>query len=221
MRRTMLAGTLVALVLIVAAAPSAAKRGANPAHSHAHGASLVTWQERWMEWTFGSSTNPLLTGVCGEQVGKLFFLAPATELGVEVDCHLPPGTSLLASPGGVVAWPPTDGQTDAELLASRDAFLMGLSDPTVTLDGRAVEVEDTFRSTDVYTIGLEPGNFIQTVDPAVIGDQTRLASAGWFVRLNPLSPGQHELVLSIDFDGSPGAQITFHISVAKQGGTQQ
>ncbi len=218
MKRTSLAGALAALVLLVAAAPAAAKRGANPADSHAHGASLVTWQERWFEWAFGGGANPLLTGICGEQVGKLFLLSPATELGVEVDCQLRPGTPLLASPAGVIAWASTDGQTDAELLAERDASLVGISDPAVTLDGRALEVEDTFRSTDVYTIGLEPGNFIQTVDPGVLGDQTRVASAGWFLRLNPLPPGEHELVLSVAFDGSPGAQITFHISVGKARG---
>jgi hypothetical protein len=180
---------------------------------------LVTWQQRWMGWAFGGSANPLLTGICGEQVGKLFFLSPATELGAEADCRLRPGTPLLASPAGVIAWAPTNGQTDAELLAERDAALVDLSDPAVTLDGRALEVEDTLRFSDVYTIGLEPGNFIQTVDPAVLGDQTRVATAGWFLRLNPLPPGEHELVLSVDFDGSPGAQITFHISVGKGNGS--
>jgi hypothetical protein len=205
---------IAALSMLVVASPAAAGGNAVPAKSHAYGASLLTWQQRWVQWAFGSSTNPLLSGICGEKVGRLFFLNAAIEPGTEVNCVIPTGTPLLATPGGVVAWASGDVDTREELLAERDAGLAGISDPRATLDGRPLRVADSLRLSDVYTIRLEPGNFIQTVDPAVSGDTTRVASGIWLVRITPLPPGQHELVLSDVLDGTV-FDITFHITVRK------
>jgi hypothetical protein len=52
---------------------------------------------------------------------------------------------------------------------------------------------------DPYTIQLEPGNFLQTLDPAVTGDSTRVADAAYF-RLLHLDPGDHTLVASAKYD---------------------
>jgi hypothetical protein len=205
---------IAALSMLVVASPAAAGGNAVPAKSHAYGASLLTWQQRWVQWAFGSSTNPLLSGICGEKVGRLFFLNAAIEPGTEVNCVIPTGTPLLATAGGAFAWAPTDGQTREELLASRDAAFVGITDPRATLDGRPLRVADSLRFSDVYTIRLEPGNFVQTVDPGVPGDSTRVATAGWFVRITPLSPGQHELVLSDVIDGTV-FDVTFHITVRR------
>jgi hypothetical protein len=155
-----------------------------------------------------------MSDTCGEKVGRLFFLTATTQPGVtEVNCHIRPGTPLLATPGGNVVWAPTNGQTREELLASRDALLSALADPRATLDGHSLgNLDDTLRLSDVYTVALEPGNFIQAVDPAVSGTETRVASNGWFVRLHPLTPGHHELVLSDRIQGDL-FEIVFHITV--------
>jgi hypothetical protein len=203
---------IAVLSMLVVATPAAARGNAVPAKSHAYGASLLTWQQRWVQWAFGSSTNPILSGTCGEKVGKLFFLTAAFEPGTEVNCVIPTGTPLLATPGGVAAWVSGDVDTRAELLADRDAGLVGISDPRVTLDGRSLRVADSLRLSDVYTIRLEPGNLIQTVDPTVSGDTVRVASGPWLVRITPLPPGQHTLVLSDVIDGTV-FDITFHITV--------
>jgi hypothetical protein len=64
-------------------------------------------------------------------------------------------------------------------LAARDSFLSTISDPRATLDGRPLGLDDALGLTDVYTIRLEEGNFIQTVDPGVPGDETQVADGGW------------------------------------------
>jgi len=201
---------IAALSVFVAAPPAAAGRNAIPATSNAYGASLLTWQERWVQWAFGSSTNPLIGGICGEKVGRLFFLNAAIAPGTEVDCDIPKGTPLLATPGGTVVWDPT--ATREELLAARDDALAGNSDPRATLDGHSLRVDDALRVSDVYTVALEPGNFIQTVDSGVSGDAIQVASGGWFLRIQPLQPGRHELVLS-DVIAGTVFDITFHITV--------
>lgn len=220
MRRPLLL-TIAALSIVLAAAtPAAAHKGSiPPAKSNAFGASLLTWEKRWVGWAFGSSTNPLMSDTCGEKVGKAFFLnANATDQPfLDVTCHLRPGTRLVGSPAGAVAWAPTDGQTRQELFAARDSFFSGTSDPRATLDGHSLgSLDDALRLTDVYTIELENGNFIQSVDPGVPGDQTRVASGGWFVRIRPLPRGHHVLVLSARIDGDR-VGIRFHIKVGHCG----
>lgn len=195
--------------------PAVAKRGSTPAGSHAHGASLLDWQERWFAWVGGSASNPFETGSCGERVGKLFFLTASLGPGTEVECRVPTGVPLLASPGGTLAWAPDDSASDEQLLAERDAGMVGVGSPVATLDGRSLDVGDSLRLSGVYTVPLEPGNFIQDVDPGVVGDEVRLASGGWFLRLNPLTPGRHELVLSDEVDGTV-LDITFHLAVGRR-----
>jgi hypothetical protein len=215
MRRPLLFTLAALLVALLAAPPAVARKGAIPAGSYAFGASLLTWAQRYDAWSWGSSTNPLLNDICGEKVGKVFFLNAALEPGTEVDCHFRPGTRLVGTPGGVIAWAPTDGQTREELVDSRDSFLAAISDPRATLDGHSLgNLDDTLRLSDVYTIPLEPGNFIQTVDPDVPGDETQVATADWVVRLRPLTPGHHELVFSDRVFGDL-LDITFHITVHK------
>jgi hypothetical protein len=209
---------MAALCITLAAATPAAGQGTIPPQSHAYGASLLTWQQRWMAWAFGSSTNPLGSGICGERVGGVFFLNVAVEpgeAGAEVDCHIPPGTPLLATPGGCLWWP-FPGETPEEVLGGRDACLEELSQPTAKLDGRSLgDVDSLLRLTGLYTIPVEPGSYIQEVDEeegVESGEYTQAASGGWFLRLNPLPPGHHKLVLS-DSIGGELFRITFHITV--------
>jgi hypothetical protein len=209
--KRLVVSTLLALCMVTAVAlPAAAGGNAVPPGSNAFGASLVTWAERWGQWAFASSTNPFFSGVCGEKVDGVFFLNAALEPGSEVECAIPAGTRLLASPGGAFSWSePVD-----ELAAAVDAQFADypLTDPRVVLDGRDLSVDNTLVKTGVYTVDLEPGNFLQAIDPNVTGDKLQIASGGWFLRITPLTPGSHELVLS-DVIAGELFDVTFHITV--------
>ena len=204
---------LVPFLMITSVVPVAAGGNTPPAHSHAFGASLVTWEQRWMQWAFGSSTNPLMSSSCGEKIGSMFFLNASEGPGTEVDCDIPADTPLLGTAGGFIAWVPTDAPTPAGLPAARDNGLSAVSNVRATLDGRPLRVDDALALTDVFTIRLEEGNFIQAVDSNVVGDETQASSGGWFLRITPLTPGQHELVFSDDIEGAGVFDITFHITV--------
>ncbi len=131
MHRQCPAGTfdLLAMCAALVASPAAAasKDRVLPAGSHAWGASLVTWQERWSAWAFGSGTNPIASDICGEKVGGVFFLNQTGELGTkQVECHLPPGTRLLANVAAsfvVPSFPPAHVETDQELLDQIRSFV--------------------------------------------------------------------------------------------------
>lgn len=71
-------------------------------------------------------------------------------------------------------------------------------------------MDDALTLTDVFTIPLEEGNFIQTVDSNVVGNETQASSGVWFLRITPLTPGRHELVFSDDIEGVGVFDVTPH-----------
>jgi hypothetical protein len=174
------------------------------------------WARQWITWAFGSDANPIVTGICGEQIEQAFLLTAAFAPGqTQIDCEVPRGTRLLVSPGGTIRWAPTDGETAAELRASVAADLATISDVQATLDGVSLDLSDAFIETRVFTMPLEPGNFIQTVDPNVVGDEVRVAMAGWFLRIGRLTVGEHVLVLS-DVIAGQTFEVTFHLTVVDE-----
>jgi hypothetical protein len=214
MRRVFILGVVTLLSALGVAAPATAQP--LPERSAGFGASSVVWQQRWMAWAFGSETNPLLRdNFCGEEINNVFFLNAAANPGtVEVACTIPTGTRLLATPGAAIAWFPTDATTDQGLLEARDAFLVGITNGTVSLDGKSLAVPREFTRVGVYKIPLSPNSLIKTVDPNTANlTKTRVSSGGWFMRLSPLRRGVHTLVISDTIDGTL-FRIIFHITVA-------
>ena len=70
-------------------------------------------------------------------------------------------------------------------------------------------------STGVSTAPVEDGSYIKSVDEAFADlSEARVASAGWVVRIPPLSPGQHVVELFDRIDGDP-FRATFHITVQR------
>lgn len=206
----------VVVMSVVAGGVANAGAGAVPGGSSAFSASSVARQQRWMAWAFGSETNPLLQdNFCGEKVGDAFFLNAAINPVLEATCTIPRGTPLVASPGGAISWYPTDATTRRGLLAARDEFISHVSDAVASLDGKALDVQRGFATSGVYTIPLAPDSFVKTVDPNTAElTRTRVASAGWILRIPPLRHGSHTLVLSDKIDGV-SYTATFHITVTR------
>ena len=65
-------------------------------------------------------TFPLITGTCGELVDRYFLLTAAGEPGTEVDCEVPAGVPLVATPGGAISWRSKGVESRDDLLANRD-----------------------------------------------------------------------------------------------------
>ncbi len=171
----------------------------------------------WIQWAFGSSGAPLLDqDFCGEMVNGVFFMTVAggqpTSVSRTVNCEVPDGVPILATPGGVIAWAPTDGKTDNQLQRSIFNQLGPLKQDSVhvRLDGTEIP-HGRLVSPDPYTIALEPGNLIQTIDPGVTGDSTRVADAFYFKVIDPLDPGDHVIITrdSYDYRSTGGEVVTY------------
>jgi hypothetical protein len=192
------------VALLAALGAPAAGAGSAPSVASLKAARTVNF------FYFGSSANPLLNRTCGKVIGGSYILPAPSGQGLEKSCTVPRDTPLLAAPGGAIAWAPTDGETSAELIASRDRFLAGLSDPVATVDGHAVPVE-TVKSY-VHPLKLQPGNLVQTIDHLVEGTSTQVATGTFLASIAPLALGRHEVVLSSLDNGQP-FDITFHLTV--------
>ncbi len=195
--------------------PASAKVSA--AQDSANNALLVKLQQKYWGWLFGSATNPLLRErYCGEEVDGVLFLNAAAQPNFEATCTVTPETRIVGLPGGTIEWE-SSGATDEELLAHLAVDSAVVRDGAGTLDGRSLDREEIgFANASAYTIRIADGSFIKTVDPGAVGlSKIRVASSGWIVRLAPLTPGPHALVLSDTIDGTPFV-ATFHINVTRR-----
>jgi hypothetical protein len=200
---------------------AAAKPGpVRPAASNAWGASLLTWQQRYIGWSLGSSDRPILTDSCGERIDGVFYLnsTPGTGIPKHLECRLRRGTRLLGSVGAVVALP-RPGETDEQLLARLRGSDPAALEPRARLDGVSLKgaVARSLRFSKVYEIPLEPGNLAAMLEPSLAGaSSTRVASFGWWLRLRPLRPGLHHLVFSTALPLAGRQKISFDIRVPRR-----
>jgi hypothetical protein len=88
-----------------------------------------------------------------------------------------------------------------------------VQNPSATLDGKTLDVGPLV-STGVYTIPVGDTSLIKTVDPTFPSawTETRVASSAWLMRLTPLTPGEHTLVLADTINDEPFV-ATFRITV--------
>lgn len=211
MRRVMVATLAMALAVAILGSGSAT------AERRERRAPLaLQWQ--WVEWAFGSSANPLMQeGFCGEQIGDTFFMTvtggePAVR---RLTCEIPAGVPLLVTPGGGIAWASAD-ETGSELYSILLNDLLGkviLDSVRVTLDGERLR-RGPLTILGPRDLALEPGNFIQTVDPSVAGDATLVIAGGWFSYISPLSRGQHVMRTDMRVRGVGRFVSVFKIGVA-------
>jgi len=177
-------------------------------------------QKAWAQWAFGDSGAPLLDpSNCGEVVDGAFFLTVAgPDPGTRrVQCEVAAGVPLLATPGGAIARAPTDGTTDNQLHKT----LLSVYLAPLVLDSVRVKVDGVLLPRqplvipEPYDMPLEPGNLIQTVDPSVIGDSTRVDIGFFFNWIDGLDPGTHTIVTADKFQGLGRFRTIFEFTVTE------
>lgn len=175
---------LIAAVALSAAAPSA---GATP--------TITLDAQLGALWTAvlqtPSAQNSFGTG--GEAFGCWSLdgtVAPFGPTGVS-SCTVKPGTRILVAANSVECSTfEGNGTTDAELrTCARQGDLQ--SAPSVTVDGRTIQVNEA--ETALLEIVLPADNLFGL--PA--GTQGLSVAHGWVALLNPLTPGSHQIVITI------------------------
>jgi hypothetical protein len=214
MRRIVVA-LLAAVLALCLAAP--AQAGKLPTQAHVRGHSIVEWQRLFLDWLTTSSENILFNGGCGEVVDGVYFMPVTTQPGLEVECDVPKGVPVLASPAGTFSEIPTWGSNDAEVQADLDATWALLLSSAVEVDGASVSLEGVGTTAGVYDVGpVEEGSYFDLICEGIPapckvdfapGDTVRLASAADIVILHPFTPGTHTVYLAALFPFFP-AEVT-------------
>jgi hypothetical protein len=180
----------------------------------AEDATLV--QNAWMSWALGSSTNPLLQDdLCGELVGGRFFLNVAVAPGrATMDCEVPAGTELVATPGGAFGWRGPARETDDELFSGnlKELRSIVLTSVKVKVDGALIP-RPAMVCPDPIVVEIHPESFLAEVDPGIEGDTTRVTSCAWFHVLGPLGVGEHTILLSDKFEGEKRYEVLYRVTV--------
>jgi hypothetical protein len=200
----------LAAVVLLGSHGVVAKAPTVPAGSSAFGMSRPAWTQVWGNWVLGDASDPMLTGACGEVVGRAFLMVAPVALDEEVDCDVPAGMPIVFSHAGFFAWIPVDGSDDTEIEAASAAGFAPDSS-SVTIDGEAVALSAT--SSGAFDVHSEPGSLYDTIG---VGTGTvRTAITGQLTILHPLTPGDHEIDAAVDFTTIAGVvySITYHVHV--------
>jgi pimeloyl-ACP methyl ester carboxylesterase len=197
-----------------------------PSDAKVDGLSLGEWSARSWQWFFSlpQDINPYSdeTGErCGYgQSGPVFFLAGADH-SIERSCVVPLGVNifvpLVGSECSTVESPPFFGRNEAELrqCAANNVTMaesaLDMSLMQLTIDGQALYDLSSYRSaTPLFTLWLPAGNDLGS--DKVVADAV---ADGYQVMLNPLTEGDHVVVISIPGlqPGAPAISITYRLTV--------
>lgn len=184
--------------------------GVAPIGSSPHGRTYGEWAARWWQWAYSIpvSSNPLLdeTGVHATvgQAGKVWFLCGVINVSGTASrvIEVPSGTALFFPILNFEAdnfWPVQTPPYDVlGLRALAAAQMDGVSNMSCELDGRALRDLASYRTrSPVFGVTMPVDNI-----PAYFGFDTPageyqpIVDDGYYLFLEPLSAGTHQLHFS-------------------------
>lgn len=191
-----------------------------PPQSRPYGKSYGQWSALWWQWVsqFPVPESPLFGSRCPDvgQSGEVWFLAGTSEGTVVRACTVPAGKALFFPVANTVSWnSPGESYTEQEL-GDRAAQLLELAkELACTIDGTAVKDLDRFRVlSPAFDLHLPENN----IHGEVPGDYSPAVSDGWWIMLEPLPQGQHEIHFYVVFQTKAGdligeVDVTYHLTV--------
>ncbi len=210
----LLACVLLAATAGVASAAKPATRGILPANARPLGFSLVEIGTAFNHWAFATpaDTNPLLAVRCEPSPldPRIWFLPVSLGDESETTCEVPRGAFLVLTPGGwecsSIEPEPFFGADEEELQECVDDGFDLLSYVEVTFNGKTTTDLDAYVvTTEVDTL---PANNLLGPDAGLTLDK------GYYLIINPLSPGTHTLRAYDEFESLDfKAGITYTIIV--------
>jgi hypothetical protein len=168
-----------------------------PPDSRPYGLTYGEWTAKWWQWAYlkPEADNPLVddTGenCASNQSGSVWFLAGTGGGAVTRECTIPSDKGILIPIINVecdsAADPASD--TEAELRACAKADQDTVIAKEVTIDGINVANLDSYRFQSPLFNLTFPENNIAGLPPQT----AKAVSDGYWILLEPLSPGNHEI----------------------------
>ena len=190
-----------------------------PTNTRVHGETYGEWSALWWKWALEqpTSANPLVdtTGAncMNGQMGHVWFLAGTKETTGPITrtCTIPTGTWLFFPAAN--SFNAADSGTQSTFAEQQAAAVASFGTPTevaVTIDGRAVQAIPTYRTLSTeFSLHLPEDN----IYAAPAGEYKPAAAVGYYLMLNPLSPGDHVVTIHANVGGTI-IDVKYHLRVA-------
>lgn len=188
-------GSLITLISLTALASAQSQNiDTFPMDSKPYNSTYGDWSAKWWIWALSipEENNPI-TDQTGEncainQQGPVWFLAGTTGGSVTRECDVPAGKAILLSPLNIecsyAEFPAM--KTEKEL---RDCAQWPGASVEVTIDGVKLQEIDKYNvQSPIFDVVMPENNIFG----APTGP-TKAVSGGWWVLLQPLPPGNHQL----------------------------
>ena len=166
--------------------------------SNIFGSSFADWTAKWWQWFIGIPNSqqpfPDATGVkCGiHQAGPVWYLVGAAGK-VERNCTIPSGKAILfpildteCSYSEMPSLKTEEDLRKCAIESNKDTVLKA------SLDNREITNIDNYRATSRLFNVTYPSDPVFPTN----SNFSQAVSDGWFLMLEPLKPGQHELKFS-------------------------
>ncbi len=171
--------------------------GVFPPDSKPYGFTYGEWTAKWWQWAFSmpEALNPMNddTGrnCANNQSGPVWFLAGTGGGAVTRECTIPSDKGILIPIINVECDSATDPalHTEAELRACAKADQDMVIGKEITVDGLNVGNLDSYRFQSPLFNLTFPENNVAGVAPQT----TKAVSDGFWILLEPLSPGMHDI----------------------------
>jgi hypothetical protein len=171
--------------------------GVYPPNSTPYGLTYGEWTAKWWQWVYSmpETVNPTFdnTGVkcANNQTGPVWFLAGTFGGAVTRQCTIPSDKAILMPIINVECDSSSDPtqDTEAELRACAKADQDTVIGKEITVDGISIDNLDNYRFQSPLFNLTFPENNIAGVTPQT----AKAVSDGFWILLEPLSPGMHEI----------------------------
>jgi hypothetical protein len=168
-----------------------------PPDSKPYGLTYGEWTAKWWQWAYmmPEANNPMVDNTgekcANNQSGPVWFLAGTAGGAVTRECTIPSGTAILVPIINVVCDSALDPSldTEAKLRECARTDQDTVTAKEITVDGTNIANLDSYRfQSPVFNLTY-PENNIAGVAPQT----AKAVSDGFWVLLEPLSPGTHEI----------------------------
>lgn len=201
-----------------------------PPGSKPFGKTYGEWSANWWQWIFSipAATNPANdpTGAnCGVgQSGKVWFLAASSGGLASRSCTVPRGKALFfpiltgVFGASVLDCEPTVPGVACDVIALRATVAQGIDCPKfleVRLDGQLIPHPNAYRAqSPVFPITL-PEGALGGLTPA--GTWTPNVADGFWMMLEPLSPGLHTLSFKGETNFGFAGEARWNLTITNHG----
>jgi hypothetical protein len=182
----------------------------------------------WWQWALAIpiENNPIAdpTGEKAHlgQTGPVWFLAGTSGDPpiAERTCTVPANKAILFPILNVIGATPFDGETDAQVAAACRMWMDWVTEMEARVDGRALQDLGSYRfPSPIFSFTAPEAE--HALFPVYAGTQTGGQSEGYWIMLEPLSPGPHTIYFrgKIVFPavypnvGVWETQLTYHLTV--------